>query len=559
MTAMRAFGGFLAASSLLFSPPVRAQTLGTFSWQVQPYCNVVTLNVVAQGTVFTVDGFDDQCGAPRRAPLLGVAAPNPDGTIGLGLHVVTVPGGRGLQIDARISPATLAGPWTDSAGNSGTFVFGAATGGSPRPAPTIPSTALAPGSITAAQLAPGAVGLAQLAPGLIGTVAQARVGGTCASGQAMRGIGPDGSVACTDLLTAADASIESVGTFTSIAIGADGFPVVSHYNFSATGLRVTHCGNAACSNGNVSTTVDGTATSSGAFTSLAIGVDGLPVISHGDSDVAGLRVTHCGNVQCTSGTTSTTVDAPANGAGQFTSIAIGVDGLPVISHQEIATGALRVTHCGNATCTSGNVSTTVDDQANSVGWYTSIAIGADGLPVISHQDNTSKALRVTHCGNATCTAGNVSTSVDDPRLEVGEDSSIAIGVDGLPIISHHDATTGGLRITHCGNLLCTSGNVSSTVDDPGNTVGRYSSIAIGAGGLPIISHFDATAGALRVTRCGNVACTSGNVSAGIDDPGQIVGMYTSIAIAADGTPVISHFDLGNGALRVAKCGTPTCQ
>ncbi len=121
-----------------------AQPLGTFSWQLQPYCNVITVNVNQQGAVYTMDGYDDQCGAGQRAPLVGTATPNPDGTIGLGLNVVTVPGGRGVQIDARITLAGLGGPWTDSAGNSGTFAFGANTGGSPRPAvsggSTIPST-----------------------------------------------------------------------------------------------------------------------------------------------------------------------------------------------------------------------------------------------------------------------------------------------------------------------------------------------------------------------------------------------------------------------------------
>ncbi len=114
----------------------RAQSLGTFSWQLQPYCNVVSVSVIQQGAVYTLDGYDDQCGAAQRAPLVGIATPNPDGTIGLGLNIVTVPGGRGVQVEARITLTTLGGPWTDGAGNSGTFVFGASTGGSPRPVPT---------------------------------------------------------------------------------------------------------------------------------------------------------------------------------------------------------------------------------------------------------------------------------------------------------------------------------------------------------------------------------------------------------------------------------------
>jgi hypothetical protein len=51
-----------------------------------------------------------------------------------------------------------------------------------------------------------------------------------------------------------------------------------------------------------------------------------------------------------------------------------------------------------------NLSTTVHDPANTVGGYT--AIGADGLPVISHRDLTASALRVTKCGDA----ANVSTT-----------------------------------------------------------------------------------------------------------------------------------------------------
>lgn len=119
---------------------VGAQSLGTFRWQLQPYCNVVTVNIVQQGAVFTVDGFDDQCGATQRALLVGTATVNPDGTVGFGLNIVTSPGGRPVQVSARVALASLAGPWTDSAGNGGTFAFNAATGGSPRPVPSSAST-----------------------------------------------------------------------------------------------------------------------------------------------------------------------------------------------------------------------------------------------------------------------------------------------------------------------------------------------------------------------------------------------------------------------------------
>ena len=111
-----------------------AQSLGTFRWQLQPYCNVVTVQIVQQGAVYTLDGFDDQCGAPQRAPLVGLATPNPDGSIGFGLHIVAVPDGRAVQVEARIGLPSLAGEWRDSQGGTGTFVFNGSAAGERRPA-----------------------------------------------------------------------------------------------------------------------------------------------------------------------------------------------------------------------------------------------------------------------------------------------------------------------------------------------------------------------------------------------------------------------------------------
>jgi hypothetical protein len=113
-----------------------AQTVGTFRWQQQPYCNVVTLTVVQQSGIYQVDGFDDQCGAATRAAVTGMGFPNPSGTIGFGLTVVTTPGGSPLHIDATITLAALSGTWRDSSGATGAWTFtpGAAVPGSARPA-----------------------------------------------------------------------------------------------------------------------------------------------------------------------------------------------------------------------------------------------------------------------------------------------------------------------------------------------------------------------------------------------------------------------------------------
>jgi hypothetical protein len=134
---LKAFvGGTVLAVLAGGASAVQAQSLGTFTWQLQPFCNQVTVSVTQNGAIYTLDGYDDQCGAPQRAPLVGLATPNPDGSIGLGFHIATSPGGKTVSVEARISLATVGGPWTDSAGNSGTLALNGSASGSARPAPS---------------------------------------------------------------------------------------------------------------------------------------------------------------------------------------------------------------------------------------------------------------------------------------------------------------------------------------------------------------------------------------------------------------------------------------
>ncbi len=132
--------GVVAGMVSLATLTAHAQPLGTFTWRLEPYCNLVTVTVTQNGAVYTMDGYDDLCSSTRRAPLVGLATPNPDGTIAIGWNIVIR--GTGLHVGARIDLAGLGGTWDDSAGNSGHLEFGTATSGSPRAIPiasTIPA------------------------------------------------------------------------------------------------------------------------------------------------------------------------------------------------------------------------------------------------------------------------------------------------------------------------------------------------------------------------------------------------------------------------------------
>jgi len=106
---------------------------------------------------------------------------------------------------------------------------------------------------------------------------------------------------------------------------------------------------------------------------------------------------------------------------------------------------------------AGNTLTAVDGDPSE---YPSVAVGTDGLPVVSYFDNDNN-VKVAHCGNAACSAGNTLTAVDS-AAGAREQSSIAVGADGLPLVSYHDGLN--LKVAHCGNVACSAGNALTIVD-----------------------------------------------------------------------------------------------
>ena len=362
----------------------------------------------------------------------------------------------------------------------------------------------------------------------------------------VRATGPN-SVVAVDMAA-------GVGPHTSLALDASGNPVISYFQTPTSptngNLRVAHCGNANCTAGNSIVVVD-TAIVVGSYTSLALDGSGNPVISYYDSTNRNLKVAHCGNANCTAGNSVVAVDTGVD-VGKYTSLALDASGNPVISYYDNANFDLKVAHCGNANCTAGN-SVVAVDTFGVVGRYTSLALDASGNPVISYWELGNHVLKVAHCGNADCTAGNSVVAVDTAG-NVGPHTSLALDASGNPVISYWDLTNDDLKVAHCGNANCTAGNSVVAVDTAG---GVFTSLALDGSGNPVISYYDPGIGDLKVAHCGNANCTAGNSVVAVDTGGD-VGGYTSLALDASGNPVISYYDFTIGGLRVAHCGNANC-
>lgn len=95
-----------------------------------------------------------------------------------------------------------------------------------------------------------------------------------------------------------------------------------------------------------------------------------------------------------------------------------------------------------------------------------------------------------------------------------------------------------------------------TVLDSAFNSGLYTSLRTAPDGLPALSYYDDTDGAVRYARCHDDACADAS-SVVVDGEGA-TGLSTSLAYA-DGLPVISYYDLDAGAVRLAWCHDVECR
>jgi hypothetical protein len=307
--------------------------------------------------------------------------------------------------------------------------------------------------------------------------------------------------------------------------------------------------------------------------SLTIGRDGLGILTYGvggscaTSGTCPLRVAHCVDVLCT---TATTHDIDPAGPGWYSSIKIGADGLPLISYAPEGGASyhkLRVAHCADIVCSSATLTTL--DPAATVDDDTSLTIGTDGLGVIAYQDNllsnVHRAIKTAHCQNVACTSALVST-VDTVGTNNGGSGgglgTVAIAVNpgtGTPIVAYWDGYgTTALKVATCLNVDC-SALSGRVILDPAHTYGSPA-IAFGRDGLPLISYMgNGTASSSDLVVAHCVnVYCTAATTAAVHADGVDDGWYGKITVGADGLGVVVYTDATNHNLEVAHCVDVAC-
>ena len=354
------------------------------------------------------------------------------------------------------------------------------------------------GCVTATELAAGAVTTTKLANDSVDSTKIAD-GAVTTTGLANDSV--DSTTIADGAITATELANDSVGS-TAIADGAVAPTDVSFNYAGSTGKG---------GKANDAETLDGLGSTAFALAGIPV-TCGLStkILCRITRSLKGLvstiairpQVADC-NQHCTVFIRITTIDS-AGDVGQYSSIAMNrFTSDPIISYYDLTNKDLKVAKCDNDSCTLSTVTTV--DSFGSVGQGSAIAVGYDGLPIIAYSG--SSTLKVTHCESSKCDGATTITVLDQSLRPTfgGAPPSIAIGPEGLPVISYFEQDNRDVKVAACLDIACTSSS-NTVVDGPGYIEGRASiPIAIGADRLPIIAYY-ATIDKVNVAHCAFSGC-----------------------------------------------------
>lgn len=289
----------------------------------------------------------------------------------------------------------------------------------------------------------------------------------------------------------------------------------------------------------------------GQDSTLALDSSGRPVISYLDRTNFDLKLVHCGDLTCSSGNSIVAVDSSGM-VGAATALVLDSAERPVISYYDMGNAALKLAYCGDPMCSSGNSIVTVD-RGPGVGSSTALALGIGGKPIIAYRDDTNGDLKVVQCGDVTCSSGNSIVTVDSTG-DVGYQPSLRLNANAYPIISYYDNTNRDLKLVYCGNAGCTANNSIVTVDSNGEA-GGFNSLTLDGNGYPLISY--SSNGHLLVAHCSDVTCAGPKTMVAVDQNEQ-VGWGNSLQRHPLGLSLISYYDSANQDIKLVVCGDIGC-
>ncbi|MFN7161311.1 MAG: LamG-like jellyroll fold domain-containing protein [Candidatus Gracilibacteria bacterium] len=302
---------------------------------------------------------------------------------------------------------------------------------------------------------------------------------------------------CSTKNTATLDTTGDVGSSMDMIIAPNGKAMISYRDATNGKVKFANCNDDACSAPTINTIASSAQVVYTEKISLTLDFDERPRMLYRNSGNS-IRQIRCTDVNCAG-----SVETQVTSSAAFPTIRMGLDGLPRFFFFSTSVGKPYYGVCFNADCNSNTINPT--DTGSNTGYFTTFEIGTDGFGRLVYYDQTNGDLRFVQCTNYICTAFT-GTNLDSSGT-VGATPSITIDENDLARITYYaGAPTNDLKYIQCLNATCSSR--TTTVLDTGGDVGTNSFVTLGLDGFPRITYYDTTNTDLKFIQCTSMACDS---------------------------------------------------
>ncbi len=238
----------------------------------------------------------------------------------------------------------------------------------------------------------------------------------------------------------------------SLVIRPNGTPFITYFNTNDNLLHAYACDDSACKSGK--DRVLDTQTNNGPKSVVKITPAGFPAVLYWGA-AAPLHFLFCQDADCTASTTTILNNAMYTTDMDFV---YGSDGFPVVTFDNLITGMLKITHCGNATCTSGNVTKQIG--VNAMG--ARLAINRPGTPFLFYVQQSTPGTGGTHdvkamkCTTFTCTGPTWNTNFGSTVTPTLPNVLMQANEKPILIFSRMQGWNRDIEQWTCNNFQCTT-------------------------------------------------------------------------------------------------------
>lgn len=175
-----------------------------------------------------------------------------------------------------------------------------------------------------------------------------------------------------------------------------------------------------------------------------------------------------------------------------------------------------------------------------------LAIRGDGRPLM-----VLPGPRLYDCADANCNSATLTLAPGG--LPGGNDVSLALRSDGLPVLAYAGSSGGNQYVVICGNATCSAGNTVRTV--AGDSYGAFTQVALRADNTPVMVYFDNSFNN-KVVACNDPNCAAPTITTVVAGSAQL--SPSAFRIRPNGTPVIALRTFGFPTHALYDCNDANC-